>query len=298
MPTLYTHQAENVWRTWLLFGAFVGLIALVGWLFAGYYGNPLLFPLAVGIALVSSLASFWFSDRLVIALVGARPLAKRDDPELYRVVENLSITAGLPTPRLYVVPDEAPNAFATGRDARHAAVAVTQGLRELLDDEELAGVIAHELSHIGNRDMLVATVAAVFAGIIVTLVDVFFRTQFFGGRGDDRRGANAFAAVGLIVALLLAPLAATLLRLAISRQREFLADASGALLTRYPDGLARALEKLGTARRPLQHAPAAISHLWIAAPTKAPRRQSALAQLFLTHPPLAERVRRLRALQV
>lgn len=297
MPSLYTHQAENLRRTWLLFGVFVFLIGALGFGISVIWDNPVVFPIALGIALFSSLGSYWFSDRIVVALAGAKPLAKKDDPELYRLVENLAIAGGLPTPALYLIDDPAPNAFATGRDAKHAIVAVTTGLRQRLDNQELEGVLAHELSHIGNRDMLVATVAAVFAGLIVTIVHLVFRMDM-GGRGRDRRESGGLATVFMLLAFLIVPLAATLLRLAISRQREFLADASGALLTRYPDGLARALEKIGSAPGALRRSPEATAHLWISDPKRAERGASFVMRLFLTHPPIPDRVRRLRELQV
>lgn len=296
VPSLYTHQAENLRRTWLLFAVFVLLIGALGWGISFIWDSPAVFPIALGIALFSSLGSYWFSDRIVIALAGAKPLEKKDDPELYRLVENLAIAGGLPTPRLYLIDDPAPNAFATGRDARHAIVAVTKGLRQRLEKEELEGVLAHELSHIGNRDMLVATVAAVFAGLIVTVVQVVFRMGVGGGRSRERRGADGLFGVLALLAFLLAPLAATLLRLAISRQREFLADASGALLTRHPEGLARALEKIGSAPVTLQHAPEATAHLWISNPKPSRSGVSFVTRFLLTHPPITERVRRLRYL--
>lgn len=298
MPSLYTHQAENLRRTWLLFGVFVLLIGALGYSISVIWDSPVVFPVALGIALFSSLGSYWFSDRIVVALAGAKPLAKKDDPELYRLVENLAIAGGLPTPALYLIDDPAPNAFATGRDAKHAIVVVTTGLRARLEKEELEGVLAHELSHIGNRDMLVATVAAVLAGLIVTVVHLAFRMGM-GGRGQSRRGGGGAAAVLALLAFLLAPLAATLLRLAISRQREYLADASGALLTRYPDGLARALEKIAASPSSLRRAPEATAHLWISDPKRTGRGEvSFVTRLFLTHPPIGERVRRLRELRV
>lgn len=296
MPSLYTHQAENLRRTWLLFGVFVLLIGALGYSISVIWDSPVVFPVALGIALVSSLGSYWYSDRLVVALAGARPLEKKDDPELHRLVENLAIAGGLPTPRIVLIDDPAPNAFATGRDAAHAVVAVTSGLRARLDTQELEGVLAHELSHIGNRDMLVATVAAVLAGLIVTVVNLAFRMGM-GGRGQSRRGGGGAAAVLALLAFLLAPLAATLLRLAISRQREYLADASGALLTRYPDGLARALEKIAASPSILRRAPEATAHLWISDPKPPGRTLSFVTKVFLTHPPIPERVRRLRELQ-
>lgn len=296
MASLYTHQAENLRRTWVLFGVFVLLISALGFGISVIWDNPIVFPIALGIALFSSLGSYWFSDRVVVALAGAKPLQKKDDPELYRLVENLAIAGGLPTPALYLIDDPAPNAFATGRDAKHAIVAVTTGLRQRLDHQELEGVLAHELAHIGNRDMLVATVAAVLAGLAVTVVDLVFRMGM-GGRGRERRENGGLATVFMLLAFLLVPLAATLLRLAISRQREFLADASGVLLTRYPDGLARALEKIGNSPGALRRSPEATAHLWISDPKPSKRSASFVTRLFLTHPPIPERVRRLQSLQ-
>lgn len=295
MPSLYTHQAENVRRTWLLLGAFVVLIAALGWVFSAYWGNALVFPIVLAFAILGSFFSYWYADRLVVAVTRARPVAKRDDPELYRLVENLSIAAGLPTPRIYLIDDPAPNALATGRNAQKALVAVTRGLRERLEEPELEGVLAHELAHIGNRDMVVATVAAVLAGVIVTLAHVFTRASFStGGRRSRGRGSGALLAIGVLAAIILAPLAATLLRLAISRRREFLADATGALLTRYPEGLARALEKIAATPLPMRHAPEMTAHLWISEPQHRHREPGFLGRLFLTHPPIAERVKRLR----
>lgn len=296
MASLYTHRAENLRRTWLLFGVFLLLIAGLGYLFSVVWESPAIFPLAVALALLSSLGSYWYADRLVVALTGAKPITKQDDPELYRLVENLSIAAGLPTPKVYLIQDPAPNAFAAGRDAAHALVAVTTGLRQRLDGEELEGVLAHELSHIGNRDMLAATVAAILAGIVVTLAQIFFRVGHRMGGGRRRAEAGAVTGVLFLVAVLLAPLAATLLRLAVSRQREFLADASGALLTRYPDGLARALEKISVSATPVRRAPDATAHLWIADPKPSAHATTFFIRLFQTHPPISERVRRLRGL--
>lgn len=278
----------------MLLLVFVGIVAALGWVFSSALESPLVFPLALGFALLTGGASYWFSDRLVLAMARAKPVKKSDDPELYRIVENLSISAGLPMPRLYLVDDPSPNAFATGRDAAHAVVAVTSGLRSALERPELEGVLAHELSHIGNRDMLVATIAAVLAGAIVVLVRMFFHAGSVGGRRGRRGPEGALMAVGLLAVVILAPLAATLLRLAISRRREFLADASGALLTRYPEGLARSLEKIAAAPVRLRHTSDALAHLWFSDPEIAERRTSGLANLFLTHPPVAERVRRLR----
>lgn len=298
MATLYTHRAENIRATWLLFGAFVVLIAGIGWVVSYAYDAYFLFPIAIGAAMLMSVLSYWFSDKAVVAFSGAKPVVKRDDPEFYRIVENLAITAGLPTPKIYLIEDAAMNAFATGRDSRHAIVAVTRGLREGLERQELEGVLAHELAHIGNRDMFVATVAAVLAGVIATLAHLFFRISFYGGFGGsrrDRRGSGgALLIVGLVGVLVLAPIAAMLLRLAVSRRREFLADASGALLTRYPEGLARALERIGASPVPMRRSPEAIAHLWLSDPHARAPKQNWLSRFFMTHPPIDDRIRILR----
>ena len=281
--------------------AFIVLLVAVGWILAYVLDYAALLPVAVVFAVLTTVGSYWWSDKLVVAMSGAKPLAKNDDPELYRIVENLTITAGLPMPRIYVVSDPAPNAFATGRNPEHAIVAVTTGLRQMLKKEELEGVLAHELSHIGNRDMLVATIAAVLAGILVMLSDIFLRMMFWGGgRGGDRdnRAGAVLMLVGMITVLVLAPIAATLLRLAISRKREFLADASGALLTRYPDGLAAALQKIDAVAVPMRRKGDAISHLWLADPTPNEKKTSFLTRLFSTHPPVQERVRALQEMSV
>lgn len=301
MANLYTHKAENIRRTWMLMGAFLILIVGVGWVLSYVVeGGEFLLPLALGFALLMTVGSYWFSDKFVIALSHAKPVLKKDDPELYRLVENLSITAGLPMPRLYIVDDPAPNAFATGRNPEHAIVAVTTGLRHILEKKELEGVLAHELSHIGNRDMLVATIAAVLAGILVMVSNIFFRMMFFRGMGgrQNNRGGSALMFIGLIAALVLAPIAATMLRLAISRKREFLADASGTLLTRYPDGLSSALTKIDRASVPMRRSSDAIAHIWLADPMPRGRKKNFVMKLFSTHPSVKERIQALQQMSL
>lgn len=233
--------------------------------------------------------SYWFSDKIVLKLHKARLATRQEYFDLWNATENLSIAAGLPMPKLYIVEDSAPNAFATGRDSSHAVVAVTTGLLSILEKNELEGVIAHELSHIGNRDMLLSTVVVVLAGFITLVSDIFLRSRIHGGGGRDNGRAGAvIVLVGLIFAIL-APLAATLIRLAISRKREFLADASGALLTRYPEGLASALKKISSVPTPMRTANDATAHLFISNPF-GEKRISGLHKLFMTHPPVEERV--------
>ncbi|KKU86344.1 MAG: Protease HtpX-like protein [Parcubacteria group bacterium GW2011_GWA2_47_9] len=299
MATLYTNAESNIRKTWLYLTLFFAFIILIGWIFSYAFNSQAILWVAVILSIVSSFGSYWFSDKLVLAMSRAKPILKEDAPELYRVVENLAITAGLPTPRIYIIEERAPNAFATGRDPKHAVVAVTRGLLERLERAELEGVLAHELSHIGNRDMLIAAIAAVLASAIVIVSDIFMRSLWFGGRRDDRRGGGAaiMLVVGLVVAIL-APIAAIMLRLAISRKREFLADVSGALLTRYPEGLARALEKISKDPRPLRAANNATASLYIANPLKGEEQVSWFSKLFMTHPPVEERLKALRDMQV
>src|SRR6185436_13157116 len=246
VQNLYTHQDQNVRRTWLLMtGIFVLLIGL-GWVFARAYQDPVILYVFAAVSIIGNVTSYWFSDKITLAMSGAQPITREQNVRLYRIVENLCITAGLPVPRLYILPGRQINAFATGRNAQHAAVAVTQGAVERLDDNELTGVLAHELSHVGNRDILISTVVVVLAGLIAALSHIFLRISYFGGgrRRDDRDSSGGLFFIVAIVAAVLAPIAATLIQLAVSRKREYIADSSGALLTRYPDGLASALEKI------------------------------------------------------
>lgn len=271
---------------------FLVFVIAIGYGVAWYMDNPFILYIAVAFAIIMNIGSYWFSDKLVVAMTGAKPIQERDYPELWNVVENLSITAGLPMPRVYVVQDQAPNAFATGRDPEHAVVAATTGLLQILDRTELEGVMAHELSHVGNRDMLVSTVAVVLAGFIAILADIFLRAMLFGG---DRDRHPAFLIIG-IVGIILAPIAAQLIQLAISRKREYLADASGALLTRYPEGLASALEKISAHATPMRRANTATAHLFIADPFGGDKRSitQKIGALFQTHPPAEDRIRILR----
>jgi len=241
-----------------------------------------------------NIGSYWFSDKIVLSMTGAQPATREQFPELWNIVENLSITAGLPMPKVYVVNDPAPNAFATGRDPEHAVVAATTGLLSMLNRSELEGVMAHELSHVGNRDMLVMTVAVVLAGFLAMLADVMMRATMFGGNSD--RNKSPIFLVFAIAGIILAPIAAQLIQLAISRKREYLADASGALLTRYPEGLASALEKISGYARPMQNASHATAHLFIADPFGGASRSigQKIGGLFQTHPPAAERIKILR----
>lgn len=297
MATIYTHQSSNTRKTWALFTVFFVVVIGIGWIFSRLYGNPSILFFAVVFSSVMSIISYWYSDTIVLQIAKAVPVDKNKEPVLWNIVENLSITAGLPMPKVYVVYESAPNAFATGRNPEHGVVAVTTGLLERLDKNELEGVIAHELSHIGNRDTFIATVVVILVGFISLISDFFLRSTFFRSR-DREEGGGQIQAILMIVGILLAilaPIAATLMQLAISRKREFLADASGSLLTRYPEGLASALQKISKDPTELRVANNTTSHLWFDDPFDKPgERVSWLHKLFMTHPPVEDRIRALR----
>jgi len=297
MSIVYTEIARNKRRTFYLITFFLIFVIGLAWVFSQVYDIGWLLPLVVAISIFQSFASYWWSDKITLGISGAHQIEKKDSPELFRVVENLSITAGLPMPKVYIINDSAPNAFATGRDPQHAAIAVTTGLLEKLEKPELEGVIAHEFSHVGNYDIRLMTVIVVLVGIVALLSDWFLRFTIWGGNDDDNNSqfGAVLALVGLALALL-SPLIASLIQLALSRKREYLADADGALLTRYPEGLARALEKIDSDKEPLDAANKATAHLYISSPLKEHKGTSRgwFANLFETHPPIAERVARLR----
>lgn len=302
MATLYTSVSRNKAKSLLYVSVFVGLVAALGW-FASYYFNTwYIFPIALLISISTSFSSYWYSDKLALATAGAHQIEKNDNPAVYNLVENLAITAGLPMPKVYLIDDTAPNAFATGRDPKHAAIALTTGIVEKLTKPELEGVIAHEMAHIGNYDTRLMTIVVVLVGLVTLLADFMIRVSIFGG---ERRDSSQLGLVVMIVGfvlLLLSPLFATLIQLAVSRKREFAADATGALMTRYPEGLASALEKISADHEPLEGANKATAHLFITNPFKdvdedgdgQPDRRSMFAGLFDTHPPIEERVNVLR----
>jgi heat shock protein HtpX len=296
--TLYEQQSANIFRTWVLMLSFFLVVIGLGWAFSYYYEAPEVLYIAVFFALIMNVGSYWFSDKIALATAGAKLATREEYFDLYTVTENLAITAGLPMPRLFVIQDPAPNAFATGRDEKHAVVAVTTGLLSTMNRTELEGVVAHELSHIKNRDMLVMTVTVVLLGFITLLADIFLRMSFLGhgnSNGRDNRPGLIFALAGIAFAIL-SPIVAQLIQLAISRKREFLADASGVLLTRYPEGLASALEKIGSYTLPMQRANHATAHLFIGNPFGAHKAGKFINKLFMTHPPVEERVAILRGM--
>jgi len=300
MASIYAQADSNVRKTWLLMAGFFVFIVLLGWIFSYLLDSSAILYFAVFLSVAMSFGSYWYSDKIVLSMYRAQPIEKKDNPELYRIVENLCITAGLPVPKIYIIPEIQPNAFATGRNARHAVVAVTQGILQRLNKTELQGVLAHEMSHIGNKDMLLATVVAILAGIIAMLANMFLRVSFWGGgRRDDRDNKAGAVLMFLgIAAAILAPIAATLVQLAISRKREFLADADGALLTRYPEGLASALEKISSDQTPMRVTNSATCSLFIDSPYKGKQKTNWFVKLFMTHPPIKERIKALRDMQV
>jgi len=298
---LYTLQASNVRRTWLLFIVFFLVVGALGYAISAYYGDPSFLIFAIIFSVVYSFISYYSSASIALSLARAKQIQKSDNPMLWNIVENLCITAGLPMPKLYITPELQINAFATGRDPQHAAVAVTQGALQRLDKDELQGVIAHELSHVGNRDILVSTVAAVLAGIISLIADIFLRSLFFGGIGGGRGRGNGESQeiffIAAIILSILAPIGTMLIQLAISRRRESLADASGVLLTRYPEGLISALRKIEVDTTPMASAKDSTAHMWLDTPFKG-KGASWWHTLFSTHPPIEQRIKALEQISV
>lgn len=300
---LYDYQSANVQRTWMLFLVFFLVVVGVGYVFTQAYGDPSFLIFAIIFTVVYSLISYYSSAKIALMLARAQETTKTDNPLLYNIVENLCIADGLPMPKLYVTPEMQINAFATGRDEKHSAVAVTAGALQRLDKNELTGVLAHELSHVKNRDILVSTVAAILAGIVSLAADVFLRSIFFrniggfgGGRGRNNEAQEVFFIVGIVLSIL-APIGTLLIQLAISRRREVLADASGVLLTRYPEGLISALQKIALDATPMASAKDSTAHMWLDTPFKG-KGASWWHNLFATHPPIADRIAALQALKM
>lgn len=285
---MYGQIAANKRKTILLMTLFVALVAGLGWIFGIWYGEPLITPYVLIGAAIYALISYFAGSKMALSINGAKKIQKSDNPRLWRIVENLSITEGMPMPKVYIMDDPAPNAFATGRDPKHAVVAATTGLLDMMDDQELEGVMAHELGHVKNYDIRVSMIAFALVAVISILADIMLRLTWFRDRDSDN-GGSLFFFIGIIGAIL-APLVATMIQLAISRRREYLADATGALTTRYPDGLARALEKIGAYGSTMRKQNASTAHLFFANPL----RKSSFSGIFSTHPPVDERVKRLR----
>ena len=292
MASLYTKARNNRFKSFSLLGIFFVLIIAIGWALSYSYNNPNILLYFVLISIFFSFFSYWFSDKMVLRISKAKELKFEENKEIYRLVENLCITAGLPMPKIYTIDDPSPNAFATGRDKNHAVVALTSGIIQKLERSELEGVIAHELSHIGNRDILIATLVTVMVGGIVMLADHLRYASFF--RSNDRKNNGPITMILMIFVMVIAPLFAYLLKFAISRQREYLADTNAALLTRYPEGLARALQKISNDPSPVRSANSSTAHLFISSPFRGQR----LSKAFATHPPINDRINRLRNLDL
>lgn len=287
---MYSEIAANKRKTFLIFILFLGFITGLAWLFSLYMEEPAITPFVLLGGLVYALISYFSASRLSLAVNGAKEIQKRDNPRLYRIVENLAITEGIPTPKVYVMPDKGLNAFATGRDPKHASVCATTGLLEALNDKELEGVMAHELGHIRNYDIRVAMIAFALVAVVSLLADIMLRAAWFKDSDDSKAGQVIFI-VG-IVAAILAPVVAMLIQLAISRKREYLADASGALTTRYPEGLASALKKIEKQGSSVKRQNTSTAHFFFANPLK----KGSLTRMFSTHPPIDERIKRLQTM--
>lgn len=297
--TLYNHSDSNKRKTWFLLSAFLIFVIGVGYVLSVFFEDPIILYIAAFISFFSAIFSYWFSDKIVLSMSNAHELKFEDNKEIYRLVENLCISAGLPLPKIYIINDPAPNAFATGRNPKKAVIALTTGLIERLDKSELEGVIAHELSHIKNYDILLATLTTILVGTIVILADMLSRSFLYrnSSRNSDNKNSNIIFVLLAVLISILAPLFAYLMQFAISRKREFLADADGALITRYPEGLARALEKISQDPHQLRAVNKATAHLYISSPLKE-KKKGFLSKAFMTHPPIEDRVKALRGMKV
>ena len=285
---MYSAIAANKRNTLLIMAIFIGVVAAAGWALSMMFGHASLTPWIIGGAAIYAIVQYFIASKLAIAMTGAKQIQKADNPRLYRMVENLSITTGMPMPKVYVIDDPAPNAFATGRDPEHAIVAATTGIMEVMSDRELEAVMAHEMGHVQNYDIRVSMIAFGLVSVIGIMSDIALRMMFFGG--DNRNNGNPYALIIGIVVIILAPIASALIQAAISRQREYLADATGAMTTRDSEGLASALEKLAQHGRPMKRQSQSTAHLFFSNPLKS----GGLAKLFSTHPPLEDRITRLR----
>ncbi len=296
MAIAYKEISSNKRRTAILIFVFLFFIIGLGWIFSYVYDMYWIFPLAIAFASFQAITSYWYSDKITLKISKAKEINHENNQDLFHIVENLCITAGLPMPRIYVIEDSAPNAFATGRDPKHAVVCVTTGLVEKLEKSELEGVIAHELSHVGNYDIRLMTIVVVLVGIVALISDWFLRISFFGGRDKDKGQLGAILMLVGIFLAILSPLIAVVIQLAVSRNREYLADSDAVLLTRYPEGLASALEKISADKEPLEAANKATAHLYIENPLKEHKKDATgwFSGLFQTHPPVEERIKKLR----
>lgn len=294
MPTLYNQSSSNTRKAFFLIFLFLIFVILLGWALSYIFSEVWILYIAVIFSATTALSSYWNSDQIILQKTGAETIEKKDDPELYRVVENLSITAGIPMPKIFVLNEMQPNAFATGRDEKHAVIAVTRGLLQKLSKRELEGVIAHEMAHIKEKDILLGSVVVVLVGIVVLISDIFLRSMMFRSFSDNNNNQHPLLLLFSFIGIIMAPIAATMIKLAISRKQEFRADAEGSLLTRDPEGLAMALEKISQDDTPLRKLDNSTAHLYIAEPYKENEKTSWYNKLFMTHPPVEDRVRALR----
>jgi len=294
MSNLYQHQSSNIWKTRLLIFLFLIIVIGFSWFTSYYYEQPWILYTAIIFAVSNSVTSYWFSDKIALSVNRAKKAKRERYKDLLNLVENLAISSGIQAPRVYIIEDSAPNAFATGRDEKHGAIAVTTGLLSILERSELEGVIAHELAHIKNKDILLSTVVFVLVGVMVLISDITLRITIFGGRSNSKSNNSVMMAVSLI-AIIFAAAISPIIQLAISRKREFLADSTGALMTRYPEGLASALKKISSYPTKMKYANNATAHMFIANPfgSRKNKKQSFISKLYLTHPPVEERIDKL-----
>lgn len=298
MPTFYDEREKNIRRTYLYLTGFFLFIIGIGWALSYFFESAVILWMAVIISVVMSFTSYWYSDKIVISLSKAKQVKKDDYPEFYRIAENISIAKGLPMPRLFVVDDPQPNAFATGRNPEHGVVAVTTGLLEKLERRELEGVVAHEIAHIENYDILISSVVVVLVGVVVLVADIFFRMAFFGGvRSREGKGGVVILIIAVFF-MILAPILAQIMKFAISRKREYLADTTAVLSTRYPEGLASALEKISRDPNQLKTASDSTAHMYISSPFRGKEKKSWFRKLFMTHPPTEERIAKIRGVDI
>lgn len=291
---MYSAVTANKFKSIVLIALFIVILGAIGWIISEVLASPGIFIPVLIFAVVYAVVGYFASAKIATAMTGAKPVTKKEAPRLYRTVENLAITAGMPMPSVYIIDDPAPNAFATGRKPENSIVAVTSGLLDMMDDSELEGVIAHELSHIQNYDIRVMGIVLVLVTIIAFVSDMLLRIGLFGGLGGNREGGGAVMIALTLVAAVLAPIVALLLKAAVSRRRELLADASGTLLTRYPEGLANALRKIEGYGKPMRKANSSTAHLFISNPLGKGKTARRFAKLFSTHPPVEERVEQLQ----
>ena len=298
MPTTYNYIESNSRKSLALMTGFLVFVIGFGWFLSYLLNSYWILVIAIIYSIGTEIVAYWNSDKIILSIVRAKQITRESNPRLFNIVENLCITAGLPIPRIYVMNQEQPNAFATGRDENHAAIVFTKGLLEKLNTSELEGVAAHELSHIKNKDILLSSMIVVLVGVITLMSDLFIRIGFWGGFDNDNSDSNGNLGLILlivgIIGSILAPIAATLIQLSISRKREFLADSSAALLTRYPQGLASALRKIADDKTPMTITNSSIAHLFISSPFKGRNSKSFLVKLFMTHPPVEERIKALK----